>query len=154
MGNITTHHGDLLASSVDMIIHQTNCKGVMGSGIALSIRKKHPEVFRSYQQLCLKKGRELLGKAQFIKVSDGTIIANCFGQNNFGTHAQQTDYKALEHALVSAANYAAEMDLVRVGLPYKIGCVRGGGDWDTVYAIIQRTFRDYEGETEIWALGQ
>ena len=150
MGHITLSSGDLLSSGAQLIIHQTNCKGVMGSGIARSIRIKYPEVFPPYHRLCLEKGSSLLGKALFIKTDSGIIIANCFGQNDYGTQSRQTDYQALEHALECAANYAADADLTVVGLPYKIGCARGGGDWNIVYSIIERVFFYYDGETQIW----
>ena len=28
-----------------------------------------------------------------------------------------------------------------IAMPYKIGCVRGGANWDEVYAIIQEVFK-------------
>ena len=37
--------GDLLDARVDMIFHVTNCMGVMGGGIAKSIKNKWPKVF-------------------------------------------------------------------------------------------------------------
>ncbi|WP_411668007.1 hypothetical protein [Bacillus subtilis] len=33
--------GDLLEAKENIIAHQVNCKGVMGSGIALQIKKKY-----------------------------------------------------------------------------------------------------------------
>lgn len=40
--------GDLLKQDkVDIICHQTNCKGVMGAGIAFQIKRTYPEVFKS-----------------------------------------------------------------------------------------------------------
>lgn len=39
--------GDLLKQDkVDIICHQTNCKGVMGAGIAFQIKRAYPEVFK------------------------------------------------------------------------------------------------------------
>lgn len=152
MANIVQYNGDLLESGVPIIVHQTNCRGVMGRGIAKTIREKYPEIFLPYHQLCMSEGRNLLGKTQFLTTHDGTIIANCFGQYNYGTTHIQTDYAALEKALFSVANYAVEEDITRVGLPYRIGSALAGGDWDTVYQIIIRAFQDYPETVEIWKL--
>lgn len=41
--------GDLLKQDkVDIICHQTNCKGVMGAGIAFQIKRTYPEVFNMW----------------------------------------------------------------------------------------------------------
>ena len=45
--------GDLLKQDkVDIICHQTNCKGVMGAGIAFQIKRAYPEVFKKYKEFC------------------------------------------------------------------------------------------------------
>lgn len=44
--------GDLFAArDVDIIAHQVNCQGVMGSGVALQVRKLFPDVFDGYKSL-------------------------------------------------------------------------------------------------------
>ena len=42
--------GDLLDAHVDIIFHVTNCMGVMGAGIAKSIKNKWPKVFTEYKK--------------------------------------------------------------------------------------------------------
>ena len=152
MATIIQCNGDLLKSGVPLIIHQTNCMGVMGRGIAKSIREKYPEVFPPYHSLCIQMGKKLLGKAQLLKMHDGTYIANCFGQYSYGTDRVQTDYAALASALSEAASFAEMEKIVRVGLPYRIGSALAGGDWNRVYDIIVRAFKDYSGTVEIWGL--
>ena len=152
MATILHHNGDLLQSGVPLIVHQTNCMGVMGRGIAKSIREKYPEVFPPYHKLCMEMGRKLLGKTQFLLMHDGTFIANCFGQYNYGTSHIQTDYHTLESALSSVVDFAITEDINRVGLPYRIGSALAGGNWDTVYDIIKRVFKDFPGTVEIWKL--
>ena len=31
-------------------------------------------------------------------------------------------------------------------MPYKMGCCRGGADWNTVYGLIEKTFSDCKVE--------
>ena len=40
--------GDLLQANVPLIAHQTNCLGVMGAGIARSIKNKWTDVYTQY----------------------------------------------------------------------------------------------------------
>ena len=35
---------------------------------------------------------------------------------------------------------------------YKIGCVRGGADWEVVYKIIEEELKDYD--VELWRLDE
>lgn len=37
---------------------------------------------------------------------------------------------------------------ISVALPYKIGCGRGGADWEVVYKIIEEELKDYD--VELW----
>lgn len=47
---------DLLLSDCNVICHQVNCKGVMNAGIAKSIRKRYPEVYKVFiVSFCEKK---------------------------------------------------------------------------------------------------
>ncbi|MDE6149843.1 MAG: macro domain-containing protein, partial [Ruminococcus sp.] len=107
MGNIRIVNGDIFQSGADVIIHQVNCQGVMGSGVAKQIREKYPNVFQKYHELCSRykaehNEKELLGTAQIVKVgSDGTkYVANLFAQENFGYDGKcYTDYEALRRCL-------------------------------------------------------
>ena len=38
----------------------------------------------------------------------------------------------------------------KIAMPYKIGCCRGGADWDTVKKIIDTTFQGVD--VELWKL--
>ena len=44
--------GDLLQSNLPLIAHQTNCLGVMGAGIAKSIKNKWSLVYTQYTNFC------------------------------------------------------------------------------------------------------
>lgn len=54
-------NGDVFKCKEDLIIHQVNCKGVMGGGIALEIRKRFPQVYNRYKEECNKYGNKCLG---------------------------------------------------------------------------------------------
>lgn len=133
--------GNILNSDADVIIHQVNCRGVMGSGIAKQIRDKYPMVYSSYKNICKDyKPEVLLGHAQYVVVNDDKTICNVFGQLNYGYKDKvYTNYKALEKAFKYIAKHSKDKT---IAIPYNIGCCRGGGDWSIVYKLIQEIFKD------------
>lgn len=135
--------GDLLQATEDVICHQVNAQGVMGSGLAKDIKKQYPEAFERYRVLCLQenKGRHLLGTCQIIKSKD-KYIANIFGQHKFGRNGVYTEMDALKQAFYSLKMRAQKHNL-SVAIPFKFGCGLAGGDWNEVFKLIEETFRDY-----------
>jgi len=148
--------GDLLESGADIIAHQVNCQGKMNSGVAKQIREKYPKAFEEYVNLCGKyeDSSGLLGMAQPVIVDENTTVANLFTQNRYGYDGKQyTDVKALGKALsvlkYGKKSYEALLNKpVRVAIPWKIGCVRGGANWEEVYTMISEIFED--SEIELW----
>lgn len=134
---------DIFESGADIILHQVNCQGIMGSGIAKQVREKYPNVYARYRQLCeeMKDNRaELLGKTQFVRTSEDCYIVNLFAQENFGYSGKcYTDYNALRKCLERVRSRCWG---VTIAIPYLMGCYRGGGRWDVVYSMIQEIFGD------------
>lgn len=131
--------GDILQCTESMIVHQTNCQGVMGSGLAKQIKDKYPEVYQTYLFHCKTNiPQNLLGTSLICEANDGKYIANVFGQFSFG-QGLQTDYAALKNALKEVYAFALQNNL-SVAFPYKIGCGLGGGDWNIVFDIINEVF--------------
>ncbi|MGO0060889.1 macro domain-containing protein [Brevibacillus fluminis] len=137
--------GDLLKASENIIGHQVNCQGVMGSGIAKAIRVRYPEVYQQYREICeaSTEKMQLLGICQLVHIKAAMTVANLFGQYNYGKGGQRyTDYEALHRALTSLKEQAARSQLT-VALPYNIGCGLANGEWDVVEAMIEEVFSDY-----------
>lgn len=140
----------MLKSNADIIAHQVNCMGVMGSGVAKQIKAKYPNVFATYKRFCesQKKHPEKMLGTVLISVEQSEevgfpkrCIANLFAQYKYGRDGKcYTDYEALEKSLKGLANYANSMHLT-VAIPYKMGCALGGGDWDNiVFPMIEQIF--------------
>lgn len=147
--------GNVFDSDADIICHQVNCQGVMGSGVAKEVRERFPNVYEEYHTYCEANkdhpGR-MLGVAQMVPVDEkgSRWIINCFGQNSYGYDGKQyTSVGALMEAFQEVAKFA-KMTGTKVAMPYKIGCVRGGADWETVKKIIDVTFQDVD--VELWRL--
>lgn len=42
---------DITTATRGIVVHGVNCQGVMGSGVALAIRTKWPQIFESYKKI-------------------------------------------------------------------------------------------------------
>ena len=144
---------DIFESGADIICHQVNCQGVMGSGIAKQVREKFPNVYTQYLELynTVPRRAQLLGHCQacgtdmMSKNNNNTIIMNLFAQENYGYDGKcYTDYDALRECL-DMIKYVCSENTV-IAFPYLMGCHRGGGDWNIVYKIIEEVFGDSDCE--------
>ena len=160
--------GDLLTSGADIICHQVNCQGKMNSGVAKQIREKWPKVFQEYRKLVnditqLRGSKDLLGECQLVCLETGEFkyVANLFGQEFYGYDSNQyTDIEALKKSLLNLRKCVDEVSKykeqffpnsnIRIAMPWKIGCVRGGANWTDVYSMIHFIFEDYN--IELWRL--
>jgi len=128
--------GNVLDAPQPIIVHQVNCQGVMGSGVAKAIREKYPEVFEAYETFLID-GYEL-GSAQFVETHDGKEIVNLFSQEYYLPRTKRhTSYDAL----VTGFEFIKKWSKEDIAMP-RIGCGLGGGDWHIVSAIIESVFDD------------
>lgn len=155
-------NGNLFDSKANFIVHQTNCQGVMGSGVAAQVAELYPHVeteYRKYLRYCKKNKIKALGTVQYVPLeswamvmvdtmkNDNVIaydknyqyIVNLFGQDNYGMGKLHTDLKAVKKAFIDIKEKAKEIGAT-VAMPYQIGSFRGGADWNDVYGIIQEVF--------------
>lgn len=134
--------GDIFESGADVILHQVNCKGVMGSGVAKQVKEKYPDVYLEYLRWCRNPTmkEKLLGQVQILDIGDSKLIVNMFAQDGFGWDERcYTNYDALKSYLKQVNTHFASRT---VAIPYKMSCDRGGGDWSIVSKMIEETLTD------------
>ena len=151
---------NILTVNNGIICHQVNCKGKMGAGIALKIRKKWPVVYEQYLSECLT-GKIQLGSVQMVKISPLLCVANLAAQDGYGKNKRYTNYVALMSCFFDLQKISDNMKL-QIYIPYKIGCSNAGGDWEmpVIYFRLEFThdyFHGNHGEFEnkpefIWDL--
>lgn len=80
--------GNLFDTDAQIICHQCNCYGVMGSGVAKEVKQRYPNVFKDYRN-DYENGKLKLGYVCFSPTENckGQIIANMCGQNYYGFQA-------------------------------------------------------------------
>jgi len=141
--------GDVLTSNAQIIAHQVNCQGVMGSGVALQVKNKWPEVFKIYEAKCNSyygTPLNLLGTTQIVQIEKDKGIANMFGQLGFGTEKRQTNYEAFYTALEDLKKQMINYKLNSVAFPVKIGSDRGGANWNIIKCMIEEVLFDFDIE--------
>ena len=160
---ITYHNGDILKSGADYICHQVNCRGVMGAGLVLQLRKAYPQLYEDYRKLCNILGPNLLGKTSVyvdynLKSKNylATRIVNMFAQDGYGRNKVCTNYEAFESCVrdvikvADRNNYDIFYNPV-IAIPYKIGCGLAGGDWNIIENIIRKNDKDWL-DIQVWKL--
>lgn len=146
--------GDITTVRHGIIVHQVNCQGVMGSGVAAALRAKYPIIWEKYHDRCRtvrgETGRTsaLLGYAQLVPVDDGLWVCNLFAQDMYGRDGRRyTSYDAFDTGL-QHLQQQLRPDHGEVHHPL-IGAGLGGGKWEVLKSIIEHRI----GETTLWTLG-
>lgn len=159
--SLTTVYQDITTSNCDYICHQVNCKGKMNSGVAKAIRNKWPIVYTNYMAKFEAVSPELwynfLGNIQivplyedFYKDEHRQQVINLFSQNDYGYDgARYTSYDAFWICLNQIAHTIPKGS--KIGFPYKIGCGRGGANWNVIKEMIDEVLgKDYTVVIFMW----
>ena len=130
---------DILSVTEGMIVHQVNCMGVMGAGLALDIKRKWRKVFYQYKQYVENCSGAELGDVQFVQITDSIYVCNLFSQKYYGKDKGMlyTNYEAMEKGFKTINERSKELKLP-IYIPFKIGCGLGNGDWTKVYSLISK----------------
>ena len=127
--------GDILKEDTEALVNTVNCKGVMGRGIALQVKKAFPKNFKAYKKACqLEEVR--LGQ---MWVFDTGQITNPRYIINFPTKGHWKERSRLEHieaGLADLQNVIKEKNIRSIAIP-PLGCGMGGLNWDEVRPMIE-----------------
>lgn len=128
--------GNLFTIDVHAIGHGCNCEGIMGAGVALSMRLMYPEMFEEYQGMC-REGLAKPGAFWEYAAEDGKTIYNLFTQPTAGPSARlmyirDSVLKALIHwrswrTLTSGTDFAVP----------QLGSGLGGLEWPDVRGVLK-----------------
>ena len=121
-----------------VLVHQVNCQGVMGSGIALEIKKRYPQHYHDYMNTySTYRDVGLLSRLVATDISASKAVVGIFGQQFYGSEGEgkrYTNYAALLHGLTTISSSGDGWDIV---IPKNIGCDRGGANWEFVEAFLK-----------------
>ena len=137
--------------TLNVLVQQANCFNTMGKGIAKAISTAYPEVARA-DNATLAGDRAKLGTYTYARVKENVVIANAYGQFNYGwlnpldSTGRQTDYIALQKALTAIRDDFANESTQPVAfyLPRAIGSGLAKGNYNTIRNILEEVFKDHE----------
>lgn len=142
--------GDIFTTGTGVIGHGVNCRGVMGSGIAVTVREMYPEVFASYRDQCLNisDSEKLTGGGLFpYRAGDGTWILNLASQQEEGRSAR---YDFLRESVHRAFDWCRNNGFPVFALP-RIGSGVGGLDEAAVQSILEiAAYDNPDVDLELW----
>ena len=135
---LTYINQDITQITRGVIVSSVNCQGKMGAGLAKQLRAKYPQIYNKYTDYCkrFEHKADLLGKVLWVDINDELMIANVFGQLNYGNDGKRyTDYAALNQG------FKYITDCIKNNLPIyypaQIGSGLGGADWSIIEGFIQ-----------------
>lgn len=147
--------GNLLNAPQKVIAHQVNCQGKMGSGVAKAIRDKYPKVYEDYLSTCTRNRHPSMlgGEVDFVKIDDNREVVNLYGQINYGYDGKRyTSYALLALALDKMFFLLEEAGDREVAIPYKMGCDRGGANWEFVEELLNDYSELFNVDVYIYSL--
>lgn len=144
---ITFIRGNLFESKAQTLVNTVNCVGVMGKGVALSFKKKFPEMYKDYRKLC-HDGKMNPGKLTLYKETTPWVL-------NFPTKRHwraNSKIEDIELGLIKLAKRYQEWGIKSLAMP-ALGCGYGGLNWEDVRPLIEKYLSDLEIDIEVYEPG-
>jgi O-acetyl-ADP-ribose deacetylase (regulator of RNase III)/uncharacterized protein YwgA len=141
---VTLTRGDLLKSSAHALVNTVNCVGIMGKGVALSFKRKYPEMFADYVKRC-DRDEVKLGHPYVYNAGEHLIV-------NFPTKGHWRAVSKLadiESGLVALRDLVAEWDIRSIAVP-PLGCGNGQLDWSVVGPTLERHLGELDILVELY----
>jgi len=146
---IVTKIGNLLDVNSGHIVHGCNAQGVMGSGVALAVKKKYPGAFDKYI-VQHAMSRLALGTAYAYQVHENLYVWNAITQDRYGQQGRNCSYDAIQtcfEQVNTAVGFTLDVT-PEIHIPM-IGAGLGGGNWEIIREIIEQTVTV---STTLWIL--
>lgn len=134
----------LINGEINVLLHVCNNKGVMGSGIALEIKNKVPDAYQGYKSAQISNNMALeLGSISFgwtaLRNHDTGMVCNMVAQDGYGKGIKHLSYGALAECLFRVS----KLSIRTIGIPFKMGSDRAGGDWEIVLEMVEYFLKDF-----------
>jgi O-acetyl-ADP-ribose deacetylase (regulator of RNase III) len=129
---VTLINGDIFSSNAQTIVNTVNCVGVMGKGIALEYKKRYPDMFLKYKEICNKKQLDI-GKLWLYKGPDKWVL-------NFPTKKDWRNPSEVEYLILGLDKFVKtykEKGITSIAFPL-LGANNGGLSKDTSLAIMKQ----------------
>ncbi len=146
---ITEIHGNIFASNCQTLVNTVNCVGIMGAGIALEFKFRHPEMFEKYAAYC-KQGLIAVGKLWLYKPSETSRDKRWV--LNFPTKLHWKDPSRREYLEAGLAKFIEsyrKRGIESIAFPI-LGAMNGGIDEEESLKIMREYLRECAVPVEIY----
>jgi len=125
---------DIFQSDCEAWINCCNTIGVMGAGLALAFKRRYPEMYKKYVEVC-KKGELSTGKMHVWENPTGTpkYIINFPTKNDFH---KDSEISYIVDGLIALKDEIINRKIQSIALP-SLGCGLGNLSWDAVKVHIE-----------------
>ena len=124
--------GDIFNSPSKIIVNTVNIVGVMGKGVALEFKKRYPEMFDRYQELCEKQLLDV-GKLYLWRGSEKWVLL--FPTKKHWRYPSKIEY--IEKGLQKFVENWDKLGSNTISFP-RLGCGNGGLDWQDVKPLMEK----------------
>lgn len=130
---------DIITLDCEALVNPVNTVGVSGKGVALQVKRKYPEVYAAYRNVCNAGSLKVGGAFTYIRkkpVAHGEvdIVINLATKGNWRFPSKLAYIELCMQSLVAEINQHYISSLV---MP-RLGCGHGGLDWKDVEPIVLR----------------
>lgn len=136
--------GNLFKSTADALVNPVNCEGVMGKGLALEFKRRWPEMYRTYQDIC--------GRGEFqpgsVALFNGTAPKIILFATK-GAWRNPSQYEYIETGLERLKAGLKIWGLDSIAMP-ALGCGLGGLEWPRVKELIEAHLKDVPVRIEVY----
>jgi len=138
--------GNIFESQTQTLVNTVNCAGIMGKGLALEFKKRFPDMFQDYQNIC-KKEELKPGQPYLYKSLIPPWILNFPTKDHWRSVSRLEDIiKGLEYLV----KHYKEWGITSLAIP-PLGCGQGRLEWDTVRPILTHYLSLMDIPVEIYA---
>jgi O-acetyl-ADP-ribose deacetylase (regulator of RNase III) len=142
-------HGDLFTTDAKIIAHGANTVGVMGAGVAKTLKEKYPKNYKDYYYYCKVQQFARPGE-WYANDRGGPLILNLFTQDAPGPNAR---YEWVFSSIMNFLDFYSKTDKrygKTIAIP-EIGSGIGGLEWAVVEKLLVLTELIYHDfEFEVW----
>ena len=128
--------GDIFKSPAQVIVNTVNTVGVMGKGIALEFKKRYPDMFQAYRDICDKRKLKT-GSLMLYYEPDHWVLL--FPTKENWRNPSRMEY--IEAGLAKFSRTYAEKGITSVAFP-KLGCGNGELNWSEVQPVMEKYLKD------------
>lgn len=131
-------NGDILLTQASAIAHGIAPNDHFDSGLALSLRESHPEMYKEFRHHC-KTHSPKPGTAWYWQGDNSHHIVNLFTQapaSGHGGHPGKAHLNDVNHALRDLAKIVKKESLTSIAIP-RLATGVGGLDWEEVRPLIE-----------------